>query len=148
MGTAIESGVFALVGTVVGGLISFTTTAWSERRRSQEARQFRNHTERVRAAADYLAAFDSYRRGIRDNDPAYVELARAHAAALERVKLWFDDPVVKAANKAGHHLLEMKENPAARESEERKAIDAREETTEAMREQLGEGKPNRLPRRR
>jgi hypothetical protein len=125
MGTAIESGVFALVGTVVGGLISFTTTALSERRRLQEARLFRNHTERVRTAADYLAAFDSFRRGIRDNDPAYVELARAHAAALERIRLWFDDPVVRAANIAGQHLLEMKENPAARGSEEEKAIEAR-----------------------
>ncbi len=90
MGTAIEPGVFALVGTVGGGLISFTATAWAERRRSQEARAFRNHTERVQTAADFLAAFDSYRRSIRDGDvPAQVEFARMQAAALERIVLLF-----------------------------------------------------------
>ena len=145
MGTAIESGVFALIGTVVGGLISFTTTAWSENRRLQEERLFRNHSERVHTAADYLTAFDNYRRGIRDNDPAYVELARAHATELERVRLWFEDSVFRAARKAGEHLLEMKENPAARDSVEKQAIDARNETMEAMRKQLGEGNPEQKP---
>jgi hypothetical protein len=93
--------------------------------------------------ADYLAAFDSFRRGIRDNDPAYVELARTHAATLERIRLFFDEPVVKAAENAGQHLLAMKKNPSARASEEKKAIDARDKTTEAMREQLGERSRNR-----
>jgi hypothetical protein len=140
MRTAIEPAVFAIVGTVVGGLISFTTTAWAERRRSREARAFRNHPERARTAMDYLVAFDNYRRSIREYDPAHVELARTHAAMLERMRLFFDEPVTKAAERAGGYLLAMSKNESMRASEEEKAIAARKETTKAMRVQLGEGK--------
>lgn len=89
---------------------------------------------------DYLVAFDNYRRGIRENSPASSELARTHAATLARMRLFFDEPVIKAAERAGGYLLAMSRNESERAAEEQKAIDAREETTKAMRVQLGEGK--------
>jgi hypothetical protein len=154
MATTIEPAVFALVGTVVGGLISFTTTAWAEWRRSREARAFRNHPERARTAMDYLVAFDNWRRGIRDDDSsAYVELSRMHASAISRMRLFFDQSVIDAAERAGRRLLEMHEmygNEQVRKSKEDEAIKDRNETIRAMRVQLGEGKslahrPSRRP---
>lgn len=140
MGTSIEPGVLALVGTVVGGLISFTTTAWAERRRSQEARAFRNHSERVRAAADYLASFDDYRRCIRDAASGWVEYARAHSSARVLLGLYFGDYVVEAANKAADCLEKWRGNPAEHQYGDTEAKEARDEVIRAMKEQLGEGK--------
>ena len=56
---------------------------------------------RARTAMDYLVAFDNYRRGIRENSPASFELARTHAATLARIRLFFDEPVTKSAERAG-----------------------------------------------
>jgi hypothetical protein len=142
MATTIEPAVFALVGTVVGGLISFTTTTWAEWRRSREARAFRNHPERASTAMDYLVAFDNWRRCIRDNDSStYVELSRLHAAAISRMSLFFDQSVIDAAEQANERLLEMRKmysNEQVRKSKEDEAIKGRDETVREMRVQLGE----------
>jgi hypothetical protein len=139
MGTSIDPGVAALVGTVVGGLISFTATAWAERHRSQEARAFRNHAEQQRVAVEYLAAFNGYRRCIRDGDQGCVELARLHASAIDLLGLYFDKPVVELTEKAAACLQQMKDNPSVRQSGNKRAIEAREEVKSAMRKQLDEG---------
>jgi hypothetical protein len=141
MGTSIEPAVFALVGTIVGGLISFTTTAWAERRRAQETRAFRNHPERARTAMDFLVAFDNFRRAVRTNDPAQVELSRTHAETRARMGLFFDKSVTEAADTAGQYLVDaMGKSESERRSANAKAKDGRDKTIEAMRVQLGEGK--------
>jgi hypothetical protein len=144
MGTSIDPGIAALAGTVVGGLISFTTTAWAERRRSQEARAFRNQTERQRAAAEYLAAFDGYRRCIRDGSgPGIIDLSRTHASAIELLGLYFEEPVYRLANNAADCLEKMRNNPSERQSEDEKAKEDRNKVISAMKEQLSEGRATR-----
>jgi hypothetical protein len=132
MATSIEPAVLALVGTVVGGLISFTTTAWAERRRSREARAFLNHAERKRAAAEYLAAFDGYRRYKRYGGSGGVELSRAHASAIVLLDLYFDDHVVEAAERAADCLEKIEGSGEERQSADTEAKNARDEIISLM----------------
>jgi hypothetical protein len=143
MATSIEPAVLALAGTVVGGLISFTTTAWAERRRSREARAFLNHAERKRAAAEYLAAFDGYRRYKRYGGSGGVELSRAHASAIVLLGLYFDDHddhVVEAAERAADCIEKIEGSGKERESADTEAKNARDEVISLMKTRLGEGK--------
>jgi len=138
MSTSIEPAVLALVGTVVGGLISFTATAWTERRRLADTRAFRNYAERVRAATEYLTTFDNFRRCIRDGRGSECnELARAHSSAIVLLELFFDPPVRQAAEQARDCLNRMNASPSARKSADREAQIARAKVIEELREPLG-----------
>jgi hypothetical protein len=138
MATSIEPALVALAGTVVGGIISFTATAWTEKRRLADTRAFRNYAERVRAATEYLNTFDSYRRCIRDGRGSECnELARAHSSAIVLLELFFDPSIRQAAEEARDCLNRMNANPSERKSGDREAQVARAKVIEKLREPLG-----------
>lgn len=142
MATSIEPALLALAGTVVGGLISFTATAWTERRRLADTRAFRNYTERVRAATEYLTTFDNYRRCIRDGrGRECYEFARAHSSAIVLLELFFDQSIRQAAEEARSCLIRMNDNPSERRSLDREAQAARAKVIEMFREPLGVTEP-------
>jgi hypothetical protein len=144
MGTSIEPALLALAGTVVGGLISFAATAWTERRRLADTRAFRNYAERVRAATEYLTTFDSYRRCIRDGRGSDCnELARTHSSTIVLLELFFDSSVHEAAEEARDCLNRMNKDPSARRSGDREAQVARAKVIEKLREPLGVTDPAR-----
>lgn len=143
MATSIEPALVALAGTVVGGLISFTATAWTERRRLADTRAFRNYAERVRAATEYLTTFDNYRRCIRDGRGSECnDLARAHSSAIILLELFFDHSIRDAAEEARDCLIRMNANPSERKSLDREAQAARAKVIKMFREPLGVTDPS------
>ena len=143
MATSIEPALVALAGTVVGGLISFTATAWTERRRLADTRAFRNYAERVRAATEYLTTFDNYRRCIRDGRGSECnDLARAHSSAIIVLELFFDQSIRAAAEEARDCLIRMNANPSERKSLDREAQAARAKVIKMFREPLGVTDPS------
>jgi hypothetical protein len=90
----------AAAGTV-GGLALL-----GERKRAADADRYRNHELRVKAASDFLEAFDAFRRAVRDEpendlssgaDSKAVRRGQELADVVGRVDLFFDDDVVNLA---------------------------------------------------
>jgi hypothetical protein len=138
MRTSIQPAVLTLIGTVLGGVISFTATAWSERRRLADTRAFRNYEEQVRAATEYVNTFDDFRRCIRDGGGSKCnELARAHSSAIILLELFFDPSVRQAAEEARDCLNHMNANPSARRHGDKVAQAARDKVIKEFRKPLG-----------
>jgi hypothetical protein len=138
MGTSIQPAVLTLIGTVLGGAISFTATAWTERRRLADTRAFRNYSEQVRVATEYVTTFDDFRRCIRDGGGSKCDaLARAHSSAIILLELFFDPSVRQVAEEARDYLNRMNADPSTRKHLDKRAQAARDKVIKEFRKPLG-----------
>ena len=74
----------------------------------QEVRRYRNHDERVRTAAEYVTAFDDFRRAVRHGSYGLADQdtkARALSDVAGRLELYFDESVIAVRKEAEERLV-------------------------------------------
>ena len=74
----------------------------------QEVRRYRNHDERVRTAAEYVTAFDDFRRAVRHGSYGLADQdtkARALSDIAGRLELYFDESVIAVRKEAEERLV-------------------------------------------
>ena len=109
---------------LLGAAIPTTANYLSERRRTKELREFRNHDKRTDVALQYFEKLSDFRRAAWDLARAYtadpdtydskhgqvVDAARDVADLATRVKLWFDRPVADAEKMARECVERMQKH--------------------------------------
>jgi hypothetical protein len=113
-------GVLAITAgaTLLGVLIPTLASLWLNHESNLETRRYRNHEKRTAIAEEYLRAFGTFRRDIRDYavargaeaDAKYqvmVAAARTAADTRELLRLYFDQTVQEYADRAGSFLGKM-----------------------------------------
>ena len=113
-----------------------------------EARRYRDHERRINAAAQFIEAFDAFRREVNDLDPDSSEsrnkaaaAARALADACALVDLYFSENVQECSGAASGIIVDMHlRKLEGRDLSDRNnaATTARQELINEMKLQLGE----------
>jgi hypothetical protein len=143
------------LGTGVSTNIALLQTrrqeAARDERNRREARRYRNHDQRVRTAAEYLMAFDEFRRAVKEHpdpraDPDSIaralerqdSKARALADVAGLMEMYFEKPVIAVMREAERDLVgRHRQNRGLRpEAPDEPVMAARRRVIEAMNRQL------------
>jgi hypothetical protein len=146
--------------TLLGVLIPTLASLWLNHESNVQTRLYRNHEKRTAVAEEYLRAFATFRRYIRDYavargaeaDAKYqvmVAAARTTADTRELLRLYFDQTVQEYADQAGSFLGKMQRRAEQMvqnsdddfielESYDDSAKEARNVLINSMKSQLGE----------